>query len=152
MVYRLLKRQGWRKLVPRPFHVDADKEKQEAFKKNSLKLLLKNCRDRDPEDNRPVLLFAQDEGRFGRISDVRRAWSPLGPDRKRPGRSLELISMFLQQFALLLGRMTSLILPWANTEMMNIFLSQVAEDFSDYFILMLADQAGWHVSQGFKST
>jgi len=46
--------------------------------------------------------------------------------------------------------MTSLILPWANTEMMNIFLSQVAEDFSDYFILMLADQAGWHVSQDLK--
>jgi hypothetical protein len=45
------------------------------------------------------------------------------------------------------GRMTSLILPWANTEMMNIFLRQVAEDFSNYFILMLADQAGWHVSQ-----
>jgi transposase len=33
MVSRLLKRHGWRKLVPRPFHVDADKEKQEAFKK-----------------------------------------------------------------------------------------------------------------------
>ena len=32
-VYRLLKRQGWRKVVPRPFHVDADKEEQEAFKK-----------------------------------------------------------------------------------------------------------------------
>jgi hypothetical protein len=46
-----------------------------------------------------------------------------------------------------LGRMTSLILPWANTEMMHIFLKQVSEDFSDYFILMLADQAGWHVSQ-----
>ena len=35
MVYRLLKRQGWRKLVPRPFHVDADKEEQAAFKKTS---------------------------------------------------------------------------------------------------------------------
>jgi transposase len=34
-VYRLLKRQGWRKVVPRPFHVDADKEEQEAFKKTS---------------------------------------------------------------------------------------------------------------------
>ena len=34
-VYRLLKRQGWRKVVPRPFHVDADKEGQEAFKKTS---------------------------------------------------------------------------------------------------------------------
>ena len=32
-VYRLLKRQGWRKVVPRPFHVDADKKEQEAFKK-----------------------------------------------------------------------------------------------------------------------
>jgi len=35
MVYKLLKRQGWRKLVPRPFHIDADKQEQEAFKKNS---------------------------------------------------------------------------------------------------------------------
>jgi transposase len=35
MVYRLLKRHGWRKLVPRPFHVDADKQEQEAFKKTS---------------------------------------------------------------------------------------------------------------------
>jgi len=33
MVSRLLKRQGWRRLVPRPFHVDADREKHEAFKK-----------------------------------------------------------------------------------------------------------------------
>jgi hypothetical protein len=32
-VYRLLKRQGWWKVVPRPFHVDAVKEEQEAFKK-----------------------------------------------------------------------------------------------------------------------
>ena len=42
--------------------------------------------------------------------------------------------------------MTSLLLPWANSEMMNIFLKQVAEDFSDYFIFMLVDQAGWHIS------
>jgi transposase len=32
-VYRLLKRQGWRKVVPRPFHVEADKQEQAAFKK-----------------------------------------------------------------------------------------------------------------------
>jgi hypothetical protein len=40
--------------------------------------------------------------------------------------------------------MTSLILPTANTAMMNIFLAQVAEDFADYFIVMQVDQAGWH--------
>jgi len=31
-----------------------------------------------------------------------------------------------------LGKMTSLILPYANTEMMSLFLAQVAEDFKDY--------------------
>jgi transposase len=33
--YRLLKRHGWRKIVPRPSHVQADKAEQEEFKKNS---------------------------------------------------------------------------------------------------------------------
>ena len=33
-VYRLLARQGWRKLVPRPYHPDASREQQTAFKKS----------------------------------------------------------------------------------------------------------------------
>lgn len=36
-VYRLLARHGWRKIVPRPFHVDGKLEEQEEFKKNSQK-------------------------------------------------------------------------------------------------------------------
>jgi hypothetical protein len=105
-------------------------------------IIAEKLEERDPEDNRPVLLFAQDEGRFGRISDVRRAWSPLGT---RPQAPRQVIRSYLYVFTAVcpaLGKMTSLILPWANTEMMNIFLRQVAEDFSDYFILMLTDQAG----------
>ncbi len=114
------------------------------------KIILEKLATRNPDDKRPVLLFAQDEGRFGRISDVRRAWSPVGT---RPQAPRQVIRTYLYVFTAVcpaLGRMTSLILPWANTEMMNIFLRQVAEDFSDYFILMLADQAGWHVSQKLK--
>jgi hypothetical protein len=110
-------------------------------------IIIEKLANRNPEDRRPVLLLAQDEGRFGRISDVRRAWSPLGT---RPQAPRQVIRTYLYVFTAVcpaLGRMTSLILPWANTDMMNIFLGQVAEDFSDYFILMLADQAGWHVSQ-----
>lgn len=34
-VYRLLARHGWRKVLPRPKHPKADREKQEAFKKTS---------------------------------------------------------------------------------------------------------------------
>ena len=35
-VYRLLKRHGWRKVLPRPFHVNADPAEQVAFKKTPL--------------------------------------------------------------------------------------------------------------------
>jgi len=34
-VYRLLHRNDWRKLAPRPHHTKSDPERQEAFKKNS---------------------------------------------------------------------------------------------------------------------
>lgn len=34
MIYRLLHRHGWRKIVPRPRHPKAQEEIQEAFKKN----------------------------------------------------------------------------------------------------------------------
>ena len=37
MVYKMLKRQGWRKVVPRPAHVESDVEAQRAFKKTSKK-------------------------------------------------------------------------------------------------------------------
>jgi transposase len=36
-VYRILKRHGWRKIAPRPVHVQAKPEKQEEFKKTSPK-------------------------------------------------------------------------------------------------------------------
>lgn len=43
--------------------------------------------------------------------------------------------------------MTSLVLPSANTAMMNLFLKHVSQSFEDYFIVMQVDQAGWHHSK-----
>jgi DDE superfamily endonuclease len=40
--------------------------------------------------------------------------------------------------------MTSLILPSADTAMMNLFLEHVSQTFSKYFIVMQVDGAGWH--------
>lgn len=37
VVYRLLARNGWRKIVPRPRHPQSDPERQEVFKKTSMK-------------------------------------------------------------------------------------------------------------------
>ncbi len=46
--------------------------------------------------------------------------------------------------------MTSLILPTADTAMMNLFLEHVAKTFADYFIVMQLDQAGWHEAKDLK--
>jgi len=43
--------------------------------------------------------------------------------------------------------MTALLLPWANTDMMNIFLEEVSKDFIECLVIMQVDQAGWHKSK-----
>ncbi len=83
----------------------------------------------------------------GRICNVRRAWAP--PD-SRPKAPRQIVREFLYVFAAIcpaLGRMTSIILPYANTETMNIFLRQVSLDFQLYFMIIVVDQAAWHLSK-----
>lgn len=105
---------------------------------------------RAPDDARPVLIMAEDEGRFGRINDPRRAWAP---PAIRPVAPRQIVREYVYVFAAVApepGRMTALILPFANTEMMSLFLDQVSGDFRDYFVLMLIDQAGWHLSRALR--
>ncbi len=45
------------------------------------------------------------------------------------------------------GQMTSLILPTANTDMMEIFLGHISQEFASSFIVMQVDEASWHRSQ-----
>jgi putative transposase len=88
--------------------------------------------------------MAQDEGRFGRISSPKRAWAPPGMRPKAPKQVIRAFSSVYAAVAPEQGLMTSLILPSADTAMMNIFLAHVAEVFADYFLVMQVDQAGWH--------
>ncbi len=77
---------------------------------------------RDSNDTRPVLLLAADEGRFGRLGQVMRAWCPPGI---RPIVSHQIVREYVYAYAAVapqLGLMTALVLPYANTEMMNLFV------------------------------
>jgi DDE superfamily endonuclease len=94
--------------------------------------------------------MAQDEGRFGRISTPKRAWAPPGMRPKAPRQVIREFSYVYAAVAPEQGLMTSLILPHADTEMMNLFLAQVASDFADYFVVMQVDQAGWHRAKDLK--
>jgi transposase len=93
-----------------------------------------------------VILLAEDEGRFGLISSLKRCWAP---KPLRPVVAQQLIRESLYIFAAVcpqLGHLTALILPYVNSQMMTLFLAQVAAELADYFIVMLVDRAGWHMS------
>lgn len=94
--------------------------------------------------------MAQDEGRFGRISGVKKSWAPKGI---RPFVPRQIIRKYTYAYSAVCpntGEMTSLILPHGNTQMMNIFLNHVSKEFEAYNIIMLLDQAGWHRSNCLK--
>jgi transposase len=90
--------------------------------------------------------MAQDEGRFGLISTLKRCWAP---KPIRPLVASQMVYETLYVFAAVcpqLGHLTALLLPYANSQMMTLFLTQVAAELPDYFIVMLVDRAGWHLS------
>jgi putative transposase len=105
---------------------------------------------RDPKDTRRVIIMALDEGRFGRITDIRSCWAPKGIRPKVPKQVARTFVWVYAAVCMALGKMTSLILPYANTEMMNLFLEEVSRDFKQYFVIMLVDGAGWHRSRDLK--
>lgn len=44
------------------------------------------------------------------------------------------------------GVMDSLVLPWVDAKMMSMFLEEVGLRHADEFIVMVMDQAGWHIA------
>jgi hypothetical protein len=89
----------------------------------------------------------QDEARFGRITQPTRCWAP---EHIWPCVPHQIVREAVYAFAAVhpeTGQMSSTILPTANTEMMNIFLKQVSQEFAGYFLVMQVDRAGWHRSQ-----
>src|SRR5260370_37815018 len=88
--------------------------------------------------------MAQDEACFGRISMVRRSWAP---KHIRPLVPNQIVREYTYAYAVVApkeGKMTSLILPTADTAMMNLFLEHVSRTFSKYFLVIQVDQAGCH--------
>ena len=90
--------------------------------------------------------MAEDEGCFGRISIPRRAWAPPGVRPRAPRQLVREYTYVYAAVAPAEGKMTSLILPSANTEMMHLFLEHVSKTYEKYFVVMQVDQAGWHVT------
>jgi DDE superfamily endonuclease len=91
--------------------------------------------------------MAQDEARFGRICEPHRCWAPPGIRPHTPQQAIRQAVYAFAAIAPQQGKMTMLILPTADTAMMNLFLRQVSQDFATFFVIMQVDQAGWHRSK-----
>jgi len=88
----------------------------------------------------------QDEGRFGLLGAPRRCWAPRG---SRPVVGARLERRYLYAFSAVSphdGALDSLVLPWVSAETMSLFLAEVGRRHADEFIVMVMDQAGWHLA------
>lgn len=88
----------------------------------------------------------QDEGRFGLLGTPRRCWAPAGV---RPVVGARLERKYIYAFTAVSphdGVVDSLVLPWVSAEMMSMFLGEVAKRHADEFVVMVMDQAGWHIA------
>jgi len=101
---------------------------------------------RQQQQGRAVRLMFQDEARFGRLQDPRRAWAPPGV---RPLVPTEIVREYGYAYAAVSphdGVLDSLVLPDVNAERMSLFLAEVARRHADEFILMVLDGVGWHTA------
>jgi transposase len=89
-------------------------------------------------------LWFEDEARFGRMVDPRRAWVPPGVRPLVPRRIEREYGYAYAAVAPHDGALVSLVLPEVNAELRSLFLAEVAQRYPQDFILMVLDGAGWH--------
>lgn len=88
-----------------------------------------------------------DEGRFGRISDVRACWAPCGI---RPKVARQVVRESLYVFAAVApkhGIINFTLSPKCNTASMSLFLLELLAAWPDQRLLLFLDGAGWHKSR-----
>ena len=98
----------------------------------------------------PVVVFFEDEARFGRISREMSCWVKAN---MVPCVAKQMIRDYIYAYAALspqTGDCFSMISPFCNTDAMNEFLKQLANQYNNYRIILILDKAGWHISQSLQ--
>lgn len=93
------------------------------------------------------LVMFQDEGRFGTMTTLGRAWAQKGRPfvvKAKQGRE-QVYAYFAADPKE--GEAVLSLLPLVCAEAMNIFLEQVALAFPGRKVLMFLDRAGWHTAK-----
>jgi putative transposase len=89
----------------------------------------------------------QDEAGFGRINKPKYCWIF---DNMRPSVPCHHIREYRYAYGAaepLTGDSFFLVLPYANTVCMQIYLDELSKTFSDDYILLACDRASWHTTE-----
>jgi transposase len=97
-----------------------------------------------------VVVFFEDEARFGRISREMVCWVK---SNMIPSVARQMVREYIYAYSAMspqTGDCYSMISPYCNTEAMNEFLQQLSNYYSNYRIIIILDKAGWHISQSLE--
>ena len=92
----------------------------------------------------------EDEAGFGRINKPRYCWCRKGLRPTVPCHHIREYRHVYGAVEPLTGESFFLILPYCNTDCMNVFLQNLSKAYPNDFILMLCDGAAWHKSKALK--
>ncbi len=102
--------------------------------------------NRESTPYKNVKLMFEDEAGFGRINKPKYCWCR---KRIRPSVPCHHIREYRYAYGAvepLTGDSCFLVLPYSNTVCMNVFLSELSNQFSEAIIILVCDGAAWHRS------
>lgn len=97
-----------------------------------------------------VRLMFQDEAGFGRINKPKSCWCK---KKCRPRVPCHHIREYRYAYGAVepkTGDSFFLIMPYCNTNCMNVFLQELSNAYPDEIILLICDGARWHTSKGLQ--
>ena len=92
----------------------------------------------------------QDEARFGRINKPKHCWCKKNIRPSVPCHHIREYRYVYGAVEPLTGESSFLVMPYCNTECMNLFLNQLSQAYSNDRILLCCDGAAWHKSKALK--
>ena len=98
-------------------------------------------------DGKKVRLMFQDEAGFGRINKPKYCWCKKGFRPSVPCHHVREYRYAYGAVEPLTGESFFLIMPYCDTECINMFLQELSKKYADDVIILVCDGAGWHKSK-----
>uniref|UniRef100_UPI00403F0AE0 IS630 family transposase n=1 Tax=Selenomonas sp. TAMA-11512 TaxID=3095337 RepID=UPI00403F0AE0 len=97
-----------------------------------------------------IRLLFQDEAGFGRINKPKHCWCAKGIRPQVPCHHIREYRYAYGAVEPLTGEHFFLVMPYCNTECMNVFLKELSEEYKDDLLVLVCDGAAWHKSNALQ--